>query len=111
MIVCSLSRFIFILHMRIYAGFLIRELKEYWRVALLISTLVHPIDIGDTEDEHLQLCKRRDLFNTLENSIIKLGELTLSFHSCYICSSVSLNTSSLRHINFSRLQFEKFGKL
>ncbi|KAK4279735.1 hypothetical protein QN277_011463 [Acacia crassicarpa] len=59
--------------LRVLTGFLLRELKDYWRVALLISTLVHPIDTGDAKDEHLQLCKRRDLFKTLENSIIKLG--------------------------------------
>ncbi|XP_028782087.1 putative CCA tRNA nucleotidyltransferase 2 isoform X2 [Neltuma alba] len=59
--------------LRVLTGFLLRELKEYWRVALFISTLVHPVDIGEAEDEHSQLCKRRDLFKTLENSIIKLG--------------------------------------
>ena len=60
----------------IYLGFLLRELKDYWHVALLISTILHPIDI---KDEPSQLGKRRDLFNTVENSIIKLGELSGSF--------------------------------
>ncbi|KAF7820081.1 putative CCA tRNA nucleotidyltransferase 2 isoform X1 [Senna tora] len=59
--------------LRVLTGFLLRELKEFWRVALLISTLLHPIDIDDTEDVHLQLCKRRDLFKTVENTIVKLG--------------------------------------
>ncbi|XP_057426870.1 tRNA nucleotidyltransferase cca2-like [Lotus japonicus] len=58
---------------RVLTGFLLREIKHYWRVALLMSTIVHPIDINDTEDEYSQLCKRRDLFSTVENSIIKLG--------------------------------------
>ncbi|RDX83799.1 hypothetical protein CR513_35248 [Mucuna pruriens] len=55
---------------RVLTGFLLREIKDFWRVALLISTLLHPIDI---KDESLQLGKRRDLFNTVENSITKLG--------------------------------------
>ena len=62
----------------IYLGFLLRELRDFWRVALLVSTLLHPIDINDNEDVSLQLSKRRDLFNTVENSIIKLGELDWS---------------------------------
>ncbi|KAJ1424920.1 Poly A polymerase, head domain [Sesbania bispinosa] len=57
---------------RVVTGFLLRELKDFWRVALLISTTLHPININDTEDEHSQLLKRRDLFNTVENSIIRL---------------------------------------
>lgn len=57
----------------IYVGFLLRELKDFWRVALLISTVLHPIDINDDPS---QLGKRRDLFNTVENSIVKLGELS-----------------------------------
>ncbi|OIW12586.1 hypothetical protein TanjilG_04750 [Lupinus angustifolius] len=58
---------------RVLTGFLLRELKDFWRVALLISILLHPIDFNDTEDESSQLSKRRDLFNTVENSVIKLG--------------------------------------
>ncbi|KAF7842240.1 putative CCA tRNA nucleotidyltransferase 2 isoform X1 [Senna tora] len=59
--------------LRVLTGFLLRELKEFWRVALLISILLlHPID--STEDVHLQLCKRRDLFKSVENTIVvKLG--------------------------------------
>ncbi|BAU01140.1 hypothetical protein VIGAN_11030600, partial [Vigna angularis var. angularis] len=55
---------------RVLTGFLLRELKDFWRVALLISTILHPIDI---EDEPSQLDIRRDLFNTVENAITKLG--------------------------------------
>ncbi|KAL9317743.1 hypothetical protein ACSQ67_014260 [Phaseolus vulgaris] len=55
---------------RVLTGFLLRELKDFWRVALLISTILHPIDI---EDGPSLLDKRRDLFNTVENSITKLG--------------------------------------
>ncbi|KAL1295342.1 putative CCA tRNA nucleotidyltransferase 2 isoform X2 [Arachis ipaensis] len=58
---------------RVLTGFLLRELKDLWRVALLVSILLHPIDINNIEDESLQLHKRRDLFNTVESAIIKLG--------------------------------------
>ncbi|KAK7270384.1 hypothetical protein RIF29_23478 [Crotalaria pallida] len=58
---------------RVLTGFLLRELKDFWRVALLISTILHPIDINDTENESSQLSKRRDLFTTVESSVIKLG--------------------------------------
>lgn len=58
-----------------HLGFLLRELKDFWRVALLISTILHPIDI---EDGPSLLDKRRDLFNTVENSITKLGEPSVS---------------------------------
>ncbi|XLR54256.1 hypothetical protein S83_004928, partial [Arachis hypogaea] len=58
---------------RVLTGFLLREIKDLWRVALLVSILLHPIGINDTEDESSQLHKRRDLFNTVESSIIKLG--------------------------------------
>nr|XP_029146544.1 putative CCA tRNA nucleotidyltransferase 2 isoform X3 [Arachis hypogaea] len=58
---------------RVLTGFLLRELKGLWRVALLLSILLHPIGINNTEDESSQLHKRRDLFNTVESSIIELG--------------------------------------
>ncbi|WJX20492.1 CCA tRNA nucleotidyltransferase [Trifolium repens] len=58
---------------RVITGFLLRELKDFWRVALLISIILHPIDISDSEDENSKLEKRRDLFNAVENSITKLG--------------------------------------
>lgn len=69
----------------IYLGFLLRELRDFWRVALLISIILHPIDISDTEDEYSQLGKRRDLFNAVENSIIKLGE---TFEEVKFCSII-----------------------
>ncbi|XP_027365426.1 putative CCA tRNA nucleotidyltransferase 2 [Abrus precatorius] len=55
---------------RVLTGFLLRELKDFWRVALLISTILHPIDI---KDDSSQVVKQRDLFNAVEKSITKLG--------------------------------------
>ncbi|TXG71725.1 hypothetical protein EZV62_000304 [Acer yangbiense] len=60
----------------IYSRNLLREIKDFWRVALLISTLLYPIDVDSTQDilgKNFQLDKRRDLFTEVENAIIKLG--------------------------------------
>ncbi|OVA05306.1 Poly A polymerase [Macleaya cordata] len=64
------------LKQRIFAGLLLREIKGFWRVALLMSTLLYPIDFDLTEvsiDKHIELDKHRDLFSRVENTIIELG--------------------------------------
>ncbi|MCL7043405.1 hypothetical protein MKW94_030076 [Papaver nudicaule] len=61
---------------RISAGLLLREIKSFWRVALLISTLSYPIDFDRaeaSEDRQLELGLRKNLFTTVENAILKLG--------------------------------------
>lgn len=61
---------------RVLTGFLLREIKESWTVALLMSTLLYPID-GDCSQDILnkkfQLDKRKDIFWAVENAIGKLG--------------------------------------
>ncbi|GLT71196.1 hypothetical protein SLA2020_432300 [Shorea laevis] len=62
--------------LRVLTGFLLREIKDFWRVALLLSTLLYPADTNYTQDmlnKHFELEKRRDLFVTVENAIVKLG--------------------------------------
>ncbi|KAK1591704.1 hypothetical protein Q3G72_012018 [Acer saccharum] len=62
--------------LRVLTGSLLRKIKDFWRVALLISTLLYPIDVDCTQDilgKNFQLAKRRDLFMEVENAIIKLG--------------------------------------
>ncbi|CAN1256636.1 tRNA nucleotidyltransferase cca2 [Linum perenne] len=60
--------------LRISTGILLREVKDVWRVCVLISTLLHPSDIACTEDNsQLELEKRKDLFKAAEDSIIELG--------------------------------------
>ncbi|MCL7048403.1 hypothetical protein MKW94_022457, partial [Papaver nudicaule] len=62
--------------LRILAGLLLREIKSLWRVALLISTLLYPIDVDRAEvspDKQIELDKRRNLFKTVETAIMKLG--------------------------------------
>ncbi|KAJ4837336.1 hypothetical protein Tsubulata_037776 [Turnera subulata] len=62
--------------LRVFAGFLLREIKDFWRVALLISTMLYPTNTSSTQyflDKQFQLDKRRDLFKAVEDAIIKLG--------------------------------------
>ncbi|KAJ7973923.1 CCA tRNA nucleotidyltransferase [Quillaja saponaria] len=59
--------------LRVSTGFLLREIREFWRVSLLLSTLLYPIDIHHTEDKHSLLDNQRALFQTVEDSIVRLG--------------------------------------
>ncbi|GLU16385.1 hypothetical protein SLE2022_328220 [Rubroshorea leprosula] len=61
--------------LRVLTGFLLREIKDFWQVALLLSTLLYPADVNYTQDKlnkHFELEKRK-LFATVENAIVKLG--------------------------------------
>ncbi|KAA8546308.1 hypothetical protein F0562_002953 [Nyssa sinensis] len=61
--------------LRVLAGLLLREIKDFWRVALLVSVLLYPTAIDwsiDSSDKHFELDKRRELFKTVENSVMKL---------------------------------------
>ncbi|KAL6962004.1 CCA tRNA nucleotidyltransferase [Sarracenia purpurea var. burkii] len=62
--------------LRILAGLLLREIKDFWRVALLASMLLYPTNIDVTKDssaEQLELEKRAESFKMVENAIIELG--------------------------------------
>ncbi|KAG6713589.1 hypothetical protein I3842_05G161000 [Carya illinoinensis] len=62
--------------LRVLTGLLLREIKDFWRVALLLSTLLYPTNVDHTEDflkQHFQLDKRKDLFKAVENAITELG--------------------------------------
>ncbi|KAM7491499.1 hypothetical protein LguiA_034420 [Lonicera macranthoides] len=66
--------------LRMLAGLLLREIKGFWRAALLLSMLLYPMDVDtcntsiDSQIEHLELDRRRaELFKMIENKIIELG--------------------------------------
>ncbi|GMI90740.1 hypothetical protein like AT1G22660 [Hibiscus trionum] len=62
--------------LRVLTGFLLREIKDFWRVALLVSTLLYPTEIDcshDIIDRNFQLDKRKGIFVSVENAIVKLG--------------------------------------
>ncbi|KAB2083357.1 hypothetical protein ES319_A05G261000v1 [Gossypium barbadense] len=62
--------------LRVLTGFLLREIKDFWRVALLISTLLYPTGTEcsqDIIDKHFQLDKRKNIFVSVDNAIVKLG--------------------------------------
>ncbi|KAJ9562444.1 hypothetical protein OSB04_007604 [Centaurea solstitialis] len=55
---------------RILLGLLLREIKDFWRVALVISTLLYKDSIVD--QEILKLEESRDLFMEVEQVILRL---------------------------------------
>ncbi|KAI3464382.1 hypothetical protein Pfo_021045 [Paulownia fortunei] len=62
--------------LRILAGLLLREIKESWRAALVLSLLLYPEDIGLGESlssEDTELNKRREFYNRVENAILEMG--------------------------------------
>ncbi|XP_074269184.1 tRNA nucleotidyltransferase cca2 isoform X2 [Silene latifolia] len=60
--------------LRIWTGLLLREIKEFWPVALLMSTLVYPYgDLQESSTEGINLEKCRELFNLVNDSITEQG--------------------------------------
>ncbi|KAK6938538.1 Poly A polymerase, head domain [Dillenia turbinata] len=61
--------------LRVLAGLVVREIKDFWRVALLVSTLLYPtemVHIEDFSEEHIQIDKKNEIFNIVENEIVRL---------------------------------------
>ncbi|KAJ6360676.1 hypothetical protein OIU77_004650 [Salix suchowensis] len=62
--------------LRVATGFLLLEVKEFWRAGLLLSTLLYPSDTDSTQDfleKQFELDRRRDLFKAAEDAIVNLG--------------------------------------
>ncbi|XP_065881944.1 tRNA nucleotidyltransferase cca2 isoform X2 [Euphorbia lathyris] len=62
--------------LRVSAGILLREIKDFWRVALLIASMIYPTNADSTQDlldKKFELDKRRELFKTVEKAITELG--------------------------------------
>ncbi|XP_059280475.1 tRNA nucleotidyltransferase cca2 [Lycium ferocissimum] len=62
--------------LRILTGLLLREIKEFWRVALLLSMQLYPVDIVSCtsfSNEDFELDKRNGLFKAVENAVRTLG--------------------------------------
>ncbi|KAM1211024.1 hypothetical protein ACFX2I_002811 [Malus domestica] len=61
---------------RVLTGFLLLEIKDFWRVALLMATLLYPPNNDCTEDllsKNFELERQRALFIAAEDAILKLG--------------------------------------
>ncbi|XP_061990789.1 disease resistance protein RPV1-like isoform X2 [Rosa rugosa] len=56
--------------LRVLTGFLLQEIKDFWRVALLMSTLLYPTNVLD---KNLKPEDRRALFVEAEKAINNLG--------------------------------------
>ncbi|KAG5575692.1 hypothetical protein H5410_055826 [Solanum commersonii] len=62
--------------LRILTGLLLREIKEFWRVTLLLSMQLYPVDIVSStsfSNENFELDKSSGLFKTVENAVRTLG--------------------------------------
>ncbi|KAK4413316.1 CCA tRNA nucleotidyltransferase, mitochondrial [Sesamum alatum] len=62
--------------LRIFAGLLLREIKEFWRASLVLSLLLYPDDVGSStklSNEDTDLKERRELFHRVENTIVEMG--------------------------------------
>lgn len=58
-------------------GFLLREMKDFWRVALLISMLSYPADVAfceDSSDGHQNSIMKGEVFKSVEKAILRLGD-------------------------------------
>ncbi|KAF7006052.1 hypothetical protein CFC21_021124 [Triticum aestivum] len=58
--------------MRVKAGLILDEIKNLWRVALLISILSYP-EAGDTLSQQDELSRRKEKYIKVERSITDLG--------------------------------------
>ncbi|XP_057793576.1 tRNA nucleotidyltransferase cca2 [Salvia miltiorrhiza] len=61
---------------RVLTGLLLREIKEFWRPSLVLSLLLHPQDIGLSENsssEDAELDERREIYSRVENAILDMG--------------------------------------
>ncbi|KAK9713731.1 hypothetical protein RND81_06G047600 [Saponaria officinalis] len=78
--------------LRIWTGLLLREIKDFWQAALLVSTLIYPeACLHDSSIEDIKLDKSRQLFNLMKDMIteqgigyrsMKVSCLTLDFATC-----------------------------
>lgn len=83
------------------AGLLLREIKDFWPVALLMATLLYPPNVDYTEDllnRHFELEKRKELFDVVYNEIVKLGKpqtmkRSIIKMSCFLVQSLASNPS------------------
>ncbi|KAJ0973245.1 hypothetical protein J5N97_021204 [Dioscorea zingiberensis] len=58
---------------RVLAGLLLRQIKDFWRAALLISTLLYPeVSHGDLLSRNFDLDKRKETFVRVEHVVNKL---------------------------------------
>lgn len=60
---------------RVLAGLLLRQIKSFWRVALLLSTLLYPKveHAGDSLTDNFKTEKRREIFVNVERAISESG--------------------------------------
>lgn len=101
--------FVFVDTFFFFAGLLLREIKDFWPVALLMATLLYPADVDYAQDllnRHFELEKRKELFDDVYNEIVKLGinpksvQQSIMKTSCFLIQSFWPLTCLLGHVHF-----------
>ncbi|ONK77484.1 uncharacterized protein A4U43_C02F7040 [Asparagus officinalis] len=59
--------------MRVLAGLLLRQIKDFWRVSLLMSTLIYPTDDHSYDSNGHLAPDHREIFLKVESTITELG--------------------------------------
>ncbi|GFP81377.1 cca tRNA nucleotidyltransferase mitochondrial [Phtheirospermum japonicum] len=62
--------------LRILTGLLLREIKGFWRGALVLSLLLYPEDIGLSKNlsiEDTKLNEKRELYHRIETAVLEMG--------------------------------------
>ncbi|XP_010534110.1 PREDICTED: putative CCA tRNA nucleotidyltransferase 2 [Tarenaya hassleriana] len=57
---------------RVLTGFVLREIKDFWRVSLVTSLLLHTED-RRAADMDIQLDEKREMYLTIQDTILELG--------------------------------------
>ncbi|XP_051124533.1 tRNA nucleotidyltransferase cca2 [Andrographis paniculata] len=59
--------------LRILAGLLLRDIKEFWRPALMLSMLLYSGTGEEPRVEDIELNTRRDLYDRVEKALVEMG--------------------------------------
>ncbi|KAL6525238.1 hypothetical protein OROMI_030831 [Orobanche minor] len=61
--------------LRVFSGLLLREIKEFWRAAVVLSLLLYPQDIGSSKNlsvEDTEVKEAINLYDRIENAILEM---------------------------------------
>lgn len=84
-------------------GLLLRDIKEFWRGALVLSLLLYPEDIHlskDLSSEDTELNERKVLFNRIENAILEMGNSIISYNMLIFMLEYCLHSSHLKEMTW-----------
>ena len=76
-------------HLLQLAGLLLRDIKDFWRAALLLSMLLYPTDIYSATSS-FEFDKRREVYNMVEEAILGKGMVALCCSCSYLWISLNI---------------------